>query len=62
MLKLPNISEICVTNRLFKNRKMAKKELRVSAELSLDAKTAKTLISHHFSLLFKNHAYFTDIT
>ena len=54
---------------------MAKKQLRVSAKLSLDAKTPETLFSHLntqvnlkfnifvlFSLLFKNHAYFIATT
>ena len=31
-----------------KIKKMAKKQLRVSAKDSLDARTIKTLISHHF--------------
>ena len=56
--KFPNISKICVTYRLFKKQE----RVSASAKLSLDARTTKTLISHHFSLLFKNHVYFTDIT
>ena len=57
--KFPDTYEICVTYRIFKKQENDKKI--VSAKCSYDAGTIKTLISHHFSLLFKNHAYLTDI-
>ena len=53
MLKFPNISEICATWTIQKTGKWLEKWLRVSANLSLDARTTKILISHNFSLLIK---------
>ena len=60
-VKVSDVSEICVTCRLFQKQEMVKR--------SLDARTPKTLISHLstqvnliqyfrcFSRLFKSHTY-----
>ena len=57
--KFPNNSEICVITDYLKKQENG---LKIVKCFFFDARTTKTLISDHFLLLYKNHAYFTDIT